>query len=419
MEVSQEKRNLDHWKSMKTVRNEQQASVAIQPRPRLQIGLSFFAFILIGANDGAVGVLLPSMMFHYHVDKGTIGLVFLSMTLGFLISAFNSGLLVEKLGPRRYLMSGTAFLLLAMFTISLAPPFLVFVAALLPLGFGVAVIDAGLNAYIAGLPRNAALLNYLHAFYGAGALLGPIIASSMLALQLGWNHVYDVWILMSVILLIGFGLVFKNRHAAAREGARANKGDGNILFNALKLHVVWIAAFFLVFYTGTEVSLGGWSYSFLTEVRHGSTLLSGWVVSGYWFGLTLGRLFLANVAQKVGSKHLIQGCLLGVIAGVLLVWLVPSEAVAAFGLCFTGFCLGPIFPTTIALTSELMPGRMLASAIGFLSSMGSVGVAFFPWLAGILAQHLGLWTLLPYVIVLTIAMVFLWLALRGSPQATE
>ncbi len=404
---------------MKTIINEQQASAAIRPRLRLQIGLSFFAFILIGANDGAVGVLLPSMMFHYHVDKGTIGLVFLSMTLGFLISAINSGLLVEKLGPRRYLMLGTALILLSMFTISLAPPFHIFVAALLPLGFGVAVIDAGLNAYIAGLPGNTALLNYLHAFYGTGALLGPLVASGMLALQLGWNHVYDIWIGMCLILLIGFSFAFKNRHAAAREGARTQKAEGNLLFNALRLHVVWIAALFLVFYTGTEVSLGSWSYSFLTEARHGPALLSGWVVSGYWLGLTLGRLFLGHVAQRIGSKRLIEFCLPGVIAGVLLVWLVPAEAVSAFGLCFTGFCLGPIFPTTIALASELVPGRLLNSAIGFLSSMGSVGVAFFPWLAGNLAQYLGLWTLLPYVIILTIAMVFLWLSLRARSVATE
>ncbi|HLI08420.1 MAG TPA: MFS transporter [Ktedonobacteraceae bacterium] len=404
---------------MKNTTTEQQASAASQRRPRLQIGLSFFAFILIGANDGAVGVLLPSMMFHYHVNKGTIGLVFLSMTLGYLISAINSGLLVEKLGPRRYLMLGAALISLSMFTISLAPPFLIFVAALLPLGFGVAVIDAGLNAYIAGLPRNAALLNYLHAFYGSGALLGPLVASGMLALQIDWNHVYDVWIGMSLILFVGFALVFKDQHAAAQESARAQKTEGNLLFNALRLHVVWIAAFFLVFYTGTEVSLGSWSYSFLTEVRHGPTLLSGWVISGYWLGLTLGRLFLGHVAQRIGSKRLIEFCLLGVIAGVLLVWLVPAEGVSAFGLCFTGFCLGPIFPTTIALTSELVPGRLLNSAIGFLSSMGSVGVAFFPWLAGNLAQYLGLWTLLPYVIALTLVMGLLWLSLRARPQATE
>ena len=387
---------------------------ALPPRPRLQIALAFFAFILIGANDGAVGVLLPSMITHYRVDKGTIGLLFLSMAIGFIVSAFNSGLLVAKLGSRLFLMLGAAVILLTTGIISLAPPFLVLLILFLPLGFGVAIIDAGLNAYIAGLPRNAALLNYLHAFYGTGALLGPIIASGLLVLHVGWNNVYDVWVGMSLILVIGFGAAYPRRLIVVSGTATA---ENNVLLDALRLRVVWIAALFLLFYTGTEVSLGSWSFSFLTEARHGSILLSGWVVSGYWLGLTLGRLFLGNIVQKVGSKRLIEGCLLGVIVGVLLIWLVPIEGVAAFGLCFTGFCLGPIFPTTIALASQLVPARLLASAIGFLSSLASMGAAFFPWLAGNLAQGFGLWTLLPYVILLTIAMVFLWLVLRARPMA--
>ncbi len=55
------------WKIMKTTTKEQHMGAPRQqPRPRLQLTLAFFAFILIGANDGAVGVLLPSMIAQYH-----------------------------------------------------------------------------------------------------------------------------------------------------------------------------------------------------------------------------------------------------------------------------------------------------------------------------------------------------------------
>lgn len=389
---------------------------------RLQLALAYFAFILIGANDGAVGVLLPSMITHYQVEKGTIGLLFLSMAIGFIASAFMSGLLVAKLGPRLFLMLGASLMLVTMLTISLEPPFPVLLAIFLPLGFGVAIIDAGLNAYIAGFPRNEVLLNYLHAFYGTGALLGPLIASVLLVLQFGWNTVYDVWVGMSLVVVVGIGAVFQRRSVAAQERAPTDdrgvaRVKGNVLLDALRLRVVWIAAFFLLFYTGTEVSLGSWSYSFLTEARHGPTLLSGWIVSGYWLGLTLGRLFLGHVAHRIGSQRLIEVCLLGVIVGVLVVWLIPAEGISALGLLFTGFCLGPIFPTAIALTSQLVPSRLLASAVGFLSSLASMGAAFFPWLAGNLMQRVGLWTLLPYVILLAVAMVFLWLLLRADRRS--
>lgn len=66
----------------------------------------------------------------------------------FLAAAFNSGLLVEKLGNRRFLMLGVLAFLLDVGTLSLKLPFVIVLIMLLPLGFGVAIIDAGLNAYI-------------------------------------------------------------------------------------------------------------------------------------------------------------------------------------------------------------------------------------------------------------------------------
>ncbi len=382
---------------------------------QLQVGFAFSAFILIGANDGALGVLIPSMRMHYGVDKATISLLFLFQTVGYLIAAFNSGLLVEKLGNRRFLVLGVASFLLGVGALSLMPSFVIVLMMMLPLGFGVAVIDAGLNTYIASMPRNAALLNYLHAFYGTGALLGPVIASAFLAMRWGWNSVYLVWIGTSVVLLIGFQLVFKDQNISLQENV-TTKPKSNVLVAALSVPIVWVAALFMLIYVGAEVSVGSWSYSFLTEERHASILLAGWMVSGYWIGLTLGRLTLARVALRVGSERLIQGCLVGVVVGVLLVWLLPFYAVSAVGLGLMGFSFGPIYPTTIALISNKVPSRILPSAIGFMVSLGSVGAAVCPWLAGMLAEHIGLWSLLPYVIILTAVMVCLWQALQVGPR---
>ena len=381
----------------------------------LQVGLAFFAFILIGANDGALGVLIPSMRLHYGVDKATIGLLFLFQTVGYLVAAFNSGLLVEKLGNRRFLVLGVVSFLLGVGTLSLMPQFMVILIMMLPLGFGVAIIDAGLNTYIASMPRNAALLNYLHAFYGIGALLGPLIASTILAIRWGWNSVCILWIGMSLVLLIGFQLVFREENISQREDT-ATRPESNVLVAALSVPMVWIAALFMLIYVGAEVSVGSRTYSFLTEERHAPILLAGWMVSGYWIGLTLGRLTLARVTLRIGSERLILGCLVGVVIGGLFVWLLPVYAVSAVGLGLIGFSFGPIYPTTIALISDRVSGRILPSVIGFMVSLGSIGAAICPWLAGLLAQRFGLWSLMPYVIILTAAMVLLWRVLQVRPQ---
>ncbi len=382
--------------------NKEHLETTVENRSRfaqLQIGLAFFAFILIGANDGAFGVLIPSLRTHYGIDKATVGLLFLMQTIGYLIAAFNTGLLVEKLGNRRFLILGTLSFLLGALALSLMAPFGIVLVTMLLLGFGVAIIDAGLNAYIAGMPRNAALLNY------------PLIASTILTIRWGWNSVYFVWIGISLILLVGFRLIFE-KDQSSQQAEEAAQSEDNILVTTLRLPIVWIAAFFLLVYVGAEVSVGSWVYSFLTEERHISILFSGWLVSGYWLGLTLGRVTLARVALRIGNARLVQCCLVGAIAAALIFWLVPLYPVSAFGLCLLGFSFGPIYPITISFLSNSVSHRVLPGAVGFLASLGSIGGAMFPWLTGILAQRVGLWSLMPLVILLTLAMICLWQLLQ-------
>jgi fucose permease len=379
---------------------------------RLQVGLAFGLFILIGANDGTSGVLIPSMGTFYQIDKSTVSLIFLFSTLGYLIASVNSGLLMRKLGVRRFLLMGAIIVVVSMFLLSLTPPFFIFAACLLPLGFGISNLDTGLNAYIAGLPRSTVLLNYLHAFYGAGAWLAPIVASAFLAVKLPWNSVYVVWATLCFILTIAIALIFKSRSDLEVAASKTGIAERYLLSSLLKQRLTWIFSFFLFFYVGVEIVIGSWSYSFFTEQRHIFTLYAGWIVSGYWLGLMLGRLVLGHVAQRFGEKHTIQCCVFGAGVGILLVWLSPISLLAAFGLCLTGFCLGPIFPTTIAMTTRMVSTDRVGTMIGFLVSIGCVGGAFLPWLAGNLAQFVGVWSVMPYAIILVVCLLSIWLILQ-------
>ncbi|HYP21629.1 MAG TPA: MFS transporter, partial [Chloroflexia bacterium] len=278
------------------------------------------------------------------------------------------------------------------------------------------VLDAGLNTYIAGLPNNTAVLNNLHACYGLGALIGPIVAQTFLDLRFGWNAVYLAWAGVAVLVLAGVWFAYRGAGRVRHEEGPA--GGGNVLAATLRLRVVWIVAIFLLLYVGGEVSLGNWSYSLLTEDRAVDPTPASWFVSGYWLGLTVGRLVLGRLAKRLGDRNLIQLCLAGVMAGLLLVWLPPWPLAAALGLWLTGFSLGPIFPTVIAVLSRMVAPRVLPSAIGFVASAGSAGAAFFPWIAGNLAEGLGLWTLLPYVIGLSVLMLGCWWLLQVQSKSS-
>lgn len=392
---------------------------SLAPNVRAQVGLAFLAFVLIGATDAAVGVLQPSMRSFYGIDKATIGLLSIAGVIGYLLSAFSSGLITHRMGMRAVMIIGPAAIAAGGLLVIFAPPFVVLMGAFLLSGFGVGLIDAGLNSHVAALPNNTALLNYLHAFFGVGAFLGPLLATLVLTNNLQWNTLYYLWIGICLILIVGFSLAFRGYGALAQQEEEAGEQHGNVLAGALKLRVVWVAAFFLLVYVGVEVSIGFWGFSFLTEERHQEEALAGLAISGYWLGLTVGRATLAKVGERLGNKRLIELCLVGVVAGLLLVWLIPVGWTMAIGLWIIGFSLGPIFPTTIAMMPGLVPARLLPSAIGFLASFGSMGVALLPALAGVIAQRLGLWILMPFCIILTAILLGIWWLLQRQQSAVE
>jgi fucose permease len=100
---------------------------------RVAIGVSFFAFILIGMNDGTVGVLLPGMQTTYHVGKDTLSLLFLAGSFGYLTASFNNGLLLDTLGNRRFLLLGTLLMGLGFAVVSSRPPFVLLLVGIVPL----------------------------------------------------------------------------------------------------------------------------------------------------------------------------------------------------------------------------------------------------------------------------------------------
>ncbi len=401
---------------MATLPDVQQADSSARSA-RFHLALAFLAFILIGCNDGTLGVLIPSMRAFYHIDAITFSWLFFASAIGYLTASFNNGLLMARLGTRRFLLLSLVVFCLGAFLYSIKPPYVFFLCSGLIVGFGVGMIDAGLNAYIASLPNNATLLNYLHAFFGLGALIGPLVASTVLTQGLGWQTVYMIWLGLAFLILLGLWFAFKGGTQQAQQGTTHQ--EGNRLLATLRLRGVWLASFFLLFYVGTEVGLGNWGYSFLTLARSGSPIFSAWIISGYWCGLTLGRLTLAHLIPRLGVRRLITFCLGGVVLGVLLAWTLPGIWGAACGFCLIGFALGPLFPTAIALMPQLVSQRLLPTAIGFLACLGSGGGAIFPWLAGNLIEHLGYWFLLPFALLLTLVMLAIWLMLSRISTMQE
>lgn len=161
---------------------------------------TFWDFIILGANDAAYGALIPYLETYYGIDYITISLVFLSPIVGYTASALTNNMIHNKFGQRGVALIMSVSHLVAYTVIALHPPYPALVVVFMIAGYGNGLGDSGWNAWIGDMANANEVLGFLHGMYGLGALLSPLIATSLIT-KAGWQW-YEFYYFMIGAALI-------------------------------------------------------------------------------------------------------------------------------------------------------------------------------------------------------------------------
>ncbi len=362
----------------------------------LLIGLAYVSFISLGLPDGLLGVAWPLIRAYFHIPIDSLGALLVLFTAGYLISSFTSGRLLARMSVGTLLALSCLATAVSLVGYATAPswPVMVVLGALEGLGAG--AIDAGLNIY-AARHFSARVVNWLHAFYGVGATIGPLVMTVTLGAGYGWQRGYWIVGIWQLILAICFGLTRARWSAnGAVETAQVNDRARSVSSRStLRLPVVWmsIAVFFL--YTGIEAAAGKWAYSLFTESRAVPAATAGMWVSVYWANLTFGRFLSGVVVGFAPVSLLLRFSIIGIAVGAALIWLNISELSSFLGLALMGLSSAPIFPTLIASTPARLGDAHTANGVGFQIAAAVLGQSLVPALVGVLAGRFKLETVGP------------------------
>ncbi|KAF2018727.1 MFS general substrate transporter [Aaosphaeria arxii CBS 175.79] len=388
---------------------------------------AFWSFVVMGSNDAAYGALIPYLQEYYNLTFVVISLVFLSPLVGYTASALLNNTIHLKFGQRGVAMIAPGCHLVAYVVIAVHPPYPVLVVIFMVAGFGNGLADAAWNAWMGNMANPNEILGFLHAFYGLGAVLAPLIATTMITKgdRLPWYYFYYVMIAMAVIECVTSTTAFWKATGAvfrAQNPRTTNTKDNRMKEALIRLpnaRVTWLCALFLLGYVGIEVALGGWIVKFMLEVRKGGDFASGMTATGFWMGITVGRIVLGFVTPRLGEKLAIAIYLPLTMALELIFWLVPQFYVSAVAVSFQGFFLGPLFPAAVVAATKLLPRHLHVSAIGFAAAFGGSGAAIFPFAVGAIAQGHGVQVLQPIILALLGVILVLWLCLPRIHKKSE
>ncbi len=122
---------------------------------------------------------------YYHLSYTVVSLIFLSPFVGYTIAALCNSAIHLHFGQRGIAFLAPFLKVTAYTIIAIHPPYPVLVVFFLFTGLANGLEDAAWNAWIGPMKNSNQVLGFLHGFYGLGATLSPLIATSLIT-KAGW-----------------------------------------------------------------------------------------------------------------------------------------------------------------------------------------------------------------------------------------
>ena len=385
--------------------------------------LSLGSFVVLGLPDGMLGTAWPSMRQSFGVPIADLGLILLVITAGSVaVSAF-VGALIRRFGVPALLTASGSCAALGGIGFAVAPGIWLIFAISALLGVAAGLMDGGLNTAIglAGRPR---LLNLLHAAYGVGTTIGPLLITAAILVS-SWRPAYVALAVLDLVIAASW--LRQQRAERARSGGPPPAGGaapdaapppaapaadhpaaatGHPSWSPRRSAFVVGAGMAIFFvYTGVEVAAGQWEASFCRGHLGLSAAAAGIATFGYWGALTGVRIILALLPRPVPPPAVVRwGSGIGAVAAAVI-WWQPGTAVTLAGFVVLGAALAGVFPALIALTPDRIGRARAQHVIAWQVGAAAAGGSGLSALIGLLIGAAGLAVLGPSLTVLAVLLV--------------
>ena len=363
----------------------------------LLLAVIYLVFISLGLPDSLLGSGWPKMQVVFGVPSSYAG--YISMTICFMtiISALLSPRMINRFHTKWIVISSIVLTILGLAGFSISHRYEMLFIFAIPYGLGAGAIDASVNHYVAS-NYSGSVMNFLHCFYGVGAMISPYIMS--LALKYAkWNegYLWTAFVQTAILAIVIISLpLWKGNESEAEEDRQESAG----IRESIKVPGVLLTLIAFFAYCSGEATCFLWTPSYFAGTKSGLSderiAAFGALIFG---GLMLGRLISGFVSNIFGDKKLIRLGIILEFVGIFMLF-IPTQnyLVAAIGFVIIGTGMGPVYPAIQHMAPTNFGKRYSAAVIGLQMAFAYTGSTFMPMVFGVLQQHIGIGIMPVYLI---------------------
>jgi fucose permease len=369
------------------------------------IALLVCMYAIVAMSDNYKGILVPTFKKVFEISNTKIGYLMTVSLLAYAIFQYFGGMLIEKIGYKRTILSGSLLALAALAIIVFCNNYIMLLAGMFMLNGGMALFNVTVSTLgpVLTVASTAVLMNLVVASYSASNTVLQKVSGVLLAKGISWQIFYLFMILCLVMLCLWLVFIKIPYRPQVSTDARAINRNAIFKNKMLYLYVLWTA-----FYLGTEYGMGSWFINYMSEC-YGLTADKCAVYMTIFVGIrTVSLLAGGFVSDRLGLCRSIL-----IYAGVGVVLLGGGIAVGRSGLILIsigGVAFAVIFPAIICSIKTVF--RESASfATGFILMGGTLGAMCISTFMGILNDMVGThdaFYLMPLCMLLTQVMTLIF-----------
>ena len=371
----------------------------------LLLGIIYLAFISLGLPDSLLGSAWPAMYREFAVPVSYAGGISAIISIGTVISSLQSDRLTKRLGTGRVTALSVLTTAVALFGFSVSHSFAALCLWAIPYGLGAGSVDASLNNYVA-LHYASRHMSWLHCMWGLGASLGPYIMGYALTGG-GWSTGYRIISLLQFALAAALLLTLPLWKTKATGTAGAERPQPLPLKKVIRIPGAKEVMAMFFCYCAVEQTAILWASSYLA-LRWGlSAQEAASHASLFFVGITAGRALSGFLTLKFSDTQMIRLGQAVLLVGVLCLLLPFGTSSALTGLVLVGLGCAPVYPSIIHSTPDRFGADQSQAIIGIQMASAYVGTCLMPPLFGLIANHISVSLLPPYLLVLLAMMALM------------
>jgi len=345
---------------------------------------SCLALLVTSLSFGIRAGMMGQLGIDFHLNATQLGTITATAFWGFPLAVVIGGFIVDIIGMKRLLVIAFLFHLLGIVLTIFAQGYWTLFFSTLLIGIANGTVEAACNPLVATLypDDKTTRLNYFHLWFPGGIVIGTLLVTLFVNLNLGWQLQVATMLIPTLI----YGYLFSKLDFPVTE--RVSSGYSSADMYKAVASPLFIFMFICMFMTAiTELFTGQWIGMLLKNVTDNALLLLT-LTTGI---MVIGRAFAKPIVKKLAPQGVLLFSAIFAATGLYMLSTFTGSSVFFAAVIFgIGVCY--FWPTMIGFVAENIP-QSGALGINLLGGAGMFAVSVYTifmgsFYDGLIVKHL-------------------------------